>query len=144
MLKRLLFGLVPCDFFQTKQSNFVPNFCRGYIFCCAGIVSADLLCIRREFWKTLWARMKEIKFEFAEDCVEHLNSKEILCIYRPKTSNVSNNRGYRSLMECIQCLRSKLFDHLIMTTSQSLNDRKEYLLRIDTSQLALIPAPIVH
>ena len=39
--------------------------------------------------KLFWARLKEKSFAFVGKCLEHLESREIFCVHRPKLLAVS-------------------------------------------------------
>ena len=80
-------------------------------------------------------------FAFAGKWLENLKSKEIFCVHRWKTLNVSTGRGFKILREWIQYLYNNVIDCLFVVTSQSINDRREQTLRLDTSQLTLIRHP---
>ena len=58
--------------------------------------------------------------------------------------SVSADPGYKLLRECIRCLYYNVIDRLGVTTIQSINDRREQMFRLDTSQPAPIRVPIVH
>ena len=73
-----------------------------------------------------------------------MERREIVCVHRPKFLTVSAGPGYEILREWIRCLYNNVIDRLCVATSQSINDRREQMLRLDTSQLALIRVPIVH
>ena len=76
--------------------------------------------------------------------LEHLESKKIFCVHRPKILKVSAGPVYKILREWNQCVFINVIDRLCMATCQSVNDRREQMLRPDTSQLALIRVPIVR
>ena len=76
--------------------------------------------------------------------MEHLESREFLCVHRPKFLTVSAGPGYKILRERISCLYNNVIDRLCVATSQSIIDRREQMMRRDTSQLALIRVPVVH
>ena len=94
--------------------------------------------------KLFWARLKEKTFAFVGKGLEHLEKREILCVHRRKFLTVSAGPGYKSLREWIRCLYNNVIDRLCVATSQSINDRGEQMLRLDTSQPNLIRVPIVH
>ena len=48
------------------------------------------------------------------------------------------------LREWIQCFYNNAIDRLFMAKSQSINDRREQMLHLDTSQIALIRDPNVY
>ena len=68
-----------------------------------------------------------------------MESRENFCVHRPKMFTVSAFPGYKILREWIRCLYNNVIDRLCMPTSQSVNDRSEQILRLDTSQLAPRP-----
>ena len=76
-------------------------------------------------------------FAFVGKCLEHLESRESLCIHRPKFLTVSVVPGYKTLREWIQCLYSNVIDRLCVVTNKSTNDEREQTLHLDTSQLVL-------
>ena len=86
--------------------------------------------------KLVWARLKEKSFGFVAKWLEHLESRKILC--------VSVDPGYKILTESIRCFYNNVIDRLYVAACQSMIDRREQMLRLDTSQLALIRVPIVH
>ena len=94
--------------------------------------------------KLFWARLKEKTFAIAGKRLEHLENREILCVHRPKFSTFSAGPGYSVLWEWIRCLYNNVIDRVCVATGQSINDRREQMLRPDTNQLALIRVPIVH
>ena len=94
--------------------------------------------------KLFWAILKEKTFAFVGKWLEHLEKKEISCVHRPKIPTVSVGLGYKNLKEWIRCSYNNVSDRLFVATSQSINDRREQMLRLDTNQLALIRVPIVH
>ena len=91
--------------------------------------------------KLVWARLKEVTFAFAGKQLEHLESREILCVHRPKTLNALNVRECKILTEQNHCLYNNVIYRLSAATNQSTNDQKEQTLHLDTSQLALNQDP---
>ena len=83
-------------------------------------------------------------FAFAGKRLEHLESREILCVHRAKFSNALNVREYKFLMEQIHCLCNNIIYRLSAATNQSTNDQKEQTLHLDTSQLAVNQDPTVR
>ena len=77
-------------------------------------------------------------FTFAADSVEHLESRDIFNVHRPKTLNALVVRGYEIMTKWIHYLYSNVVDRLFVATNQSMNDRREQTLRLDSSQLILI------
>ena len=57
---------------------------------------------------------------------------------------LSADPGYKISKEWIRCFDKNVIDHLFVATSQPINDRREQMLRPDTSQLSLIRVPFVH
>ena len=94
--------------------------------------------------KFFWARLKEKTFAFVGKWLEHLESREKLRVHRPKFLIVSVGPGNKFLREWIRCLYNNVIYRLCVATSQSTNHRREQMLCLDTSQLALIRDPIVH
>ena len=80
---------------------------------------------------------------FAGKQLEHLESREILCVHRPKSLKALNDRGYKILTEQIHCLCNNVIYCLSAATNQSTNDQKEQTLHLDTSQLARHQGPTV-
>ena len=91
-----------------------------------------------------WARLKEKTFAFVGKRLEHLESREILCVQCPKFLIVSAVPGFETLRKWILCLYNNVIICLYAATSQSINDRRELKLRLYTKQLALIRVLIVH
>ena len=73
-----------------------------------------------------------------------VQDSSVLGVHRPKFLIVSASPGYKNLREWVQCLYKNLIDHLCVATSQTVNDRREQMLRVEASQVALIRVPIVH
>ena len=73
-----------------------------------------------------------------------MESRDILCVHRPKFLTFSAGPGFKILREWIRCLYKIVIDRLFVATSQSTNDRRLETLRLDTNQLVLIRDPIVH
>ena len=83
--------------------------------------------------KLFWTRLKKKIFAFVGKSSEHFESREILCVPRPKFLSSSAGPGYKILRECIRCLYNNVFDRLCVATSQSTNDQREQTLHLDTS-----------
>ena len=83
-------------------------------------------------------------FAFAGKQFERLESREILCIHRPKSSKPLNVRAWKFLMGQIHCLWNNLIYRLSAATNQSTIDKRELTLHLDTSQLVLNRDPIVR
>ena len=66
------------------------------------------------------------------------------CVHRPKILTVSAGPGHKTLREWIRCLYNNVSDRLCVARSQSISDRREKMLRLDTNQLALIRVPFVR
>ena len=54
--------------------------------------------------KLFWTKPKEEIFVFLGKWLEHLESREILCVLYPKVLVVSAGRRYKTLREWIRCL----------------------------------------
>ena len=80
-------------------------------------------------------------FAFAGRRLEHLESREILCVHRPKTLNALNVQEYKVLTEQNHCLCNNVVYRLSAATNQSTNDQTEQTLHLNTSQLALNQDP---
>ena len=89
--------------------------------------------------KLFWARLKEEIFAFEE----HLESREILCVDRPKNLTVSAGPGFEISREWIRCLHNDVIDRLCVATDQLTNDQREQTLHLDTNQLVLNKDPTV-
>ena len=94
--------------------------------------------------KFFWARLKEKTFAFVGKWLEHLGNRGTLCVHRPKIFIFSNGPGYETLMEWIPFLNAKLIDRLFLATSQSIKERRDQILRLDNSRLAVVRFPIVQ
>ena len=90
--------------------------------------------------KLFRARLKEKTFAFVGKWLEHMESRETLCVHRPK---FSVGPGYKILSEWIRCLYNNVIDRLCVVTNQSTNDQREQTLHLDTSQLVLNQDPTV-
>ena len=70
---------------------------------------------------------------------------EKICVFIVQEFLVNSVRpGYRTLREWIRCSFNNEINCLFVATSLSKNDRREQMIRLDTSQLALIRVPIKH
>ena len=83
-------------------------------------------------------------FAVAGKQLEHLESRDILCVDRPKCLNALNDREYEVLTEHIHCLCNNVIYRLFALTNQSTNDQKEQTFHLDTSKLALNQDPTVR
>ena len=93
--------------------------------------------------KLFWARLKKVNFAFAGKRLEHLESKEVLCVHRPKSLNALTVRENEILTEKIHCLCNNVVYRLSAATNHSTNDQREQTLHLNTSQLALNQDPTV-
>ena len=93
--------------------------------------------------KLFWARLKEKIFAFVAKRLEHLESREILCVHCPNFLTASAGLGYIILSERIRCLYNDVIDCLYMATNQSTIDQREQTLHLDTSPLLLNQDSIV-
>ena len=82
-------------------------------------------------------------FAFAGKRLEHLESREILCVHRPKSLNTLNLRDYKIMTEQVHRLCNNVIYRLSAAKNQSTNDQREQTLHLDTNQLALIQDPTV-
>ena len=82
-------------------------------------------------------------FAFAGKRLEHLESREILCVHRPKFLNALNVREDKILTEQIHSLCNNVIYRLSAATNQSTNNQREQTLHLATSQLALTRDPTV-
>ena len=71
-------------------------------------------------------------FAFAGKRLEHLESREILCVHRTKSLNALNLWDYKILTEQNHCLCINVIYRLSAATNQSTNDQKEQTLHLDT------------
>ena len=94
--------------------------------------------------KLFWARLKEKTFAFVGKWLEHLESREILCVNRPNFLTVSVGPGSKILSEWIRCLYNNVIDRVCVVTNQSTNHQRERTLHLDTSQLVLNQDPTVY
>ena len=90
-----------------------------------------------------WARLKEKTFAFVGKGLEHLESREIFCVHRPKFLTLSAGPVYETSRERIRCSYNNVIDRLIEVTNQSTNDQREQTLHVETSQLVLNQDPNV-
>ena len=93
--------------------------------------------------KLFWARLKEKTFAFMGKWLEHLESREILCVHRPKFLTVSFVPEYKLFRDWIRCLYNNVIDNLCVVTNQPTNDQREQTLHLDTTQQVLNQDPTV-
>ena len=58
-------------------------------------------------------------FAFAGERLEHLESREILCVHRAKSLNALNVQEYKILTEQMHCLFNNVIYRLSAATNQS-------------------------
>ena len=75
--------------------------------------------------KLFWARLKKVTSAFAGKRLEHLGSRDVLCVHRPKSLNALNVREYKILTEQNHCLCNNVIYRLSAATNQSANDQSE-------------------
>ena len=75
--------------------------------------------------KTFWARLKKVTSAIAGKRLEHLGSRDILCVHRPKSLNALNVREYKILTEQNHCLCNNVIYRLSAATNQSATDQSE-------------------
>ena len=90
-----------------------------------------------------FATLKKVAFAFAGKQLEHLESRKIFCVHRPKFLIAINVREYEILTEQSHCLCNNVNYRLTAATNQSTNDQREQTLHLSTSQLALNQDPTV-
>ena len=95
-------------------------------------------------WIFFLSRLKKVTFAFAGKQLEHMESREILCVHRSKSLNVLNVRENKILTEQNHCLCNNVIYRLSAATYQSTNDQKEQTLHLNTSQLAVNQDPTVR
>ena len=83
-------------------------------------------------------------FAFVGNRLGQLDSREILCVHRPKVLIVSAGPRYQTLKDWIRCLYNNVIDRLFDATSQLTNDPRIQTLRLDTKQLLLIGDQTLH
>ena len=105
--------------------------------CFAGFFEQIYHAFAKKPDKLFWTSLKKVTFEFAGKRLEHLESREILCVHRPKSLNALNVQGYKILTEQIHCLCNNVTYRLSAATNQSTNDQTEQTLHFNTSQLVL-------
>ena len=88
-------------------------------------------------------KTEESGFAFAGKQLEHLESREISCVHRPKSLNALNVQEFKILTEQIHCLCNNVIYRLSAATIQSTNDQREQTLHLNTSQVALNQDPTV-
>ena len=142
---RKIFSLFQSCSFRGEQSNLVSKIFHVISFYALQVSFEQIYyAFAEKPDKLFWARLREKTFAFAGKRLKHLDTKDILCVHRSKTLNASTIRGYKTSRDWIQCLYNNLIDRLLVATSQTIKDSREQKLRLDTSQLALIRAPVTH
>ena len=147
-----LYRTPECLFFASKlyvlETILEPGFeilPREVFLCFAGFLWADILCIRKknritssglDWWKG--------HFHLRESYWNTWSIQQIRMFSVQKFWSFQPVRDKKNLSEWIRCLYDKVIDRLCVAKSQSINDRREEMLCLDTSQLAVIPVPIVH
>ena len=130
--------------FRDKSRNSLWKFATWYLFMlCRFPLSRFIMHSQKKPDKLFWARLKEKFFAFGGKRLEHMESREILCVHRSQYLTVSAGPGYKILSECIRCLYNNVIDRLCVATNQSTNDQREQTLHLDTSQLVLKQVPTV-
>ena len=76
--------------------------------------------------------------------LEHLESREILCVHRPNSLNALNVREYIISTEQNHYLCNKVIYRLTAATNQSTNVQREQTMHLDISQIALNQGPTVR
>ena len=97
----LLFQVV---LFSNSNETSSSNFTTGCLFkACKFPLSRFTMHSHRKR-TNFWARLKKLTVAFAEKRLEHLESRKILCLHRPKSQNALNVRDYKILTEQNHCL----------------------------------------
>ena len=145
MGRQNVFSLLPSSPCLKGNSNPAVKFWHVMSFYALQL-SFERICyvFARKSDKVFWTRLKEKTFAFVAKWLEHLESRKLLCVHFPKLFTVSAGPGYKVLREGIRCLYINVIDRLCVATRESINDRREQILRLSSSELALIRIPIVH
>ena len=79
--------------------------------------------------KLFWAGLKKVTFAFAGKQLEHLESRGILCVHRPKTVYALNVREYKILMEQFHRLCNNVI-YRLSAVNQQMTKRNRRCLSI--------------
>ena len=76
---------------------------RDVFLCFAGFFEQIYYAFAKKPDKRFWARLRETTFAFVVKRLEHLASRKILCVHRPKFLTVSVVPRYKILREWMRC-----------------------------------------
>ena len=100
--------------------------------------------LAEELDKLFWAKLNEKNFVIVEKTLEHLESREIWWVQRPKNLTISVGPRCKPLIGRIRCLYNNVIYRLCAGANQPKNGRRDHTLCLDPSQLALIHEKIVQ
>ena len=144
MPERLLFAQ-NCFFLEKEHSNFDLNLCHVMTFYALQVsyekIYNTLAQELDEFFGQDW-RKRHLRL-WENDWNTWRVQKTCVFIVQ-KFLTVSAGPGCKILGEWIWCRYLNVINRLLVATSQSINNRREHMLRLDISQLALIRVLIVH
>ena len=129
--------------FRDNSQTSLGNFATWCLFMLFRFLLSRFIMQSQRNRINFWARLKEKICAFVGKWLEHLESREILCVHLPNFLTVPTGRGYKILRVWIRCLYKNLIDRLCVATNQSTNDQRGQTLHLDTSQLALSQDPTV-
>ena len=130
--------------FRDKSQTSLWNFATWCFFMLWRFpLSRFVMQSRRNWINSFGQDWRKKFFAFVEKWLEHLESRENLCVHRPIFWTVSAGPWYKVLREWIRYLYNNVIDRLCVATNQSTNDQREQTLQLDTSQLVLNQEPTV-
>ena len=141
--RALLFCFLQVVLFSDSSQISSWNFTMCCLFMVCNFFEQIYYAFAEKPDKLFWARVKEKTFAIVGKWLEHLESREILCVHRLKFLTVSVVPGYKILREWIRCLYNNVIDRLCVVTNRSTIDQKVQTLHLHTSQLVLNQDPIV-
>ena len=132
-------SLFPSCSFQKQKSDPAFKFFHVMSFYALHVSVEQIShALAQKLEKRFWITLKEMTSAFVVRRLEHLKSRDILCVHRLKTSTASGVQGYKILKEWIQCLCKNIVDRLFIARSKSTNDTTAQTLLLFTNQFALI------
>ena len=135
----LCFQTVP---FREKSQTLLWNFATWcLVLLCRFPSSYFFLHSQRNPVNSFGKAWRKRIFEYLGKWLEHLESRGILCAHRPNFLTVPAGPGLKNLREWIQCLYNVVIDRLCVATSQSINDRKQQILFLNTKATSSDPSP---
>ena len=130
--------------FRDNSRTSLWKFATWCLFMLRRFPLSSLLMHSQKNWLNFFGQVLKKKiFAFVGKWLEHLESREFLCVHRPKILTVSAGPRYKILREWIRCVYNNVIDPLCLATNQSTSDQKEQTLHLDTSQLVLNQDPTV-